>query len=525
MPSDQREHWQELAKKDMTRFEEEKALFKGSWKVPTNAWQKDPTRPKKPAPAYFAFSNARRQAVKHANPKASNAEVSKFLSKMWQEASPELKQHYGDEETRQRAIFLVKLEEWRQKKESGPGEAGQHSIDMDHQDTNDAASSAQHMMQGESSSFYRPHYPAHQPNMQQQQSQQTAFFGGPSEGVSTSQSNSTFQAFPDPQNMGLAAAAYPEPNLFSQDSQGGQQPNANNASLLLEQLLQGLVNTQQMNPRANEQPQAQPQPSTPPLHHSQTPSQDNTLLLSVLSIMQATQNSGGGGMNCATAGGVPTTCANSDEGSANSNGIGAALGALLTQSLDGGMQQGSGAALLASIAAPHRVSPQPPPAVNEESDPNATLLQLLLGATSQQGAANNGANFNHGGGGGEQYVRSAGSFSTSSFQQGGSNGMSLPAQQQPQAPPQNTMLESALLSLLLPQQQQQQRFPHDNHQYSLSTNQLLPYAPEPPPQPSTQDPQQFPAETMNLLALTQLLMSSSQQQSSNNDNDQSNRGN
>ena len=61
--------------KDKARYEVEKAMYKGPWKVPANRrTPKDPTAPKRPMSAFLAFSNKRRAALKRQHPDATNAD-------------------------------------------------------------------------------------------------------------------------------------------------------------------------------------------------------------------------------------------------------------------------------------------------------------------------------------------------------------------------------------------------------------------------------------------------------------------
>jgi hypothetical protein len=114
----ERESWEEKAHMDKARYMVEKNQFEGPWKVPANKRKlKDPTSPKKPVPAYFAFSNGRRQQVKDENASATNAEVSKLLSKMWKEAPEELRTQYLEEEAARRKVYAVAIGEWRQENE------------------------------------------------------------------------------------------------------------------------------------------------------------------------------------------------------------------------------------------------------------------------------------------------------------------------------------------------------------------------------------------------------------------------
>ena len=112
--SEDRKVWEKLADEDKARYMKEKAKYSGPWKVPANLRKlKDPTSPKKPVPAYFAFSNARRQKVKSENPSASNAEISKILSQMWKSAPEDVREVYLEEEKRQRKAYTLGMQEWR----------------------------------------------------------------------------------------------------------------------------------------------------------------------------------------------------------------------------------------------------------------------------------------------------------------------------------------------------------------------------------------------------------------------------
>jgi hypothetical protein len=71
------------------QYEAEKAMYKGPWKIPSNKRKaKDPSAPKRPMSAFLAYSNSRRAALKRKHPKATNADLSRMLSKSWKELDP-----------------------------------------------------------------------------------------------------------------------------------------------------------------------------------------------------------------------------------------------------------------------------------------------------------------------------------------------------------------------------------------------------------------------------------------------------
>lgn len=91
-------------------------MYKGPWKVLANKrTPKDPSAPKRPMSAFLAFSNKRRAGLKREHPEATNADLSKMLSKTWREAPDELRKKYTDEEAELRSHYKVEMAKWRKK--------------------------------------------------------------------------------------------------------------------------------------------------------------------------------------------------------------------------------------------------------------------------------------------------------------------------------------------------------------------------------------------------------------------------
>ena len=82
---------------------------------------KDPSAPKRPLSAFLAFSNTRRKALKQQYSDATNADLSKMLSKMWREAPKEFRQKFIDdaaqlsEAYKSDQIKLIEMAAWRLK--------------------------------------------------------------------------------------------------------------------------------------------------------------------------------------------------------------------------------------------------------------------------------------------------------------------------------------------------------------------------------------------------------------------------
>jgi hypothetical protein len=113
---EERAVYEEMSRLDKARYDIEKAMYKGAWSVPIGSKRpKDALAPKRPMSAFLAFSNKRRAMAKVQMPGASNADVSKALSKMWKEAPEDLRKQYVDEEAELRQQYKVSIAEWRKK--------------------------------------------------------------------------------------------------------------------------------------------------------------------------------------------------------------------------------------------------------------------------------------------------------------------------------------------------------------------------------------------------------------------------
>ena len=116
VPED-REEWELKAEADRARYEEEKANYKGPWKIPAHNKRstKDPSAPKRPMSAFLAYSNSRRAGLKRLNPKATNSDLSKMLSKSWKELDGEERAKYMEEEAGKRNQYKIDMAVWRKK--------------------------------------------------------------------------------------------------------------------------------------------------------------------------------------------------------------------------------------------------------------------------------------------------------------------------------------------------------------------------------------------------------------------------
>jgi HMG (high mobility group) box len=112
----ERKVWDDLAARDKARFDVEKQMYQGPWKVAANRrTPKDPSAPKRPSSAFLAFSNKRRAELKKSNPNATNADLSKMLSKTWKTCDEETRREYTEAEAALRSTYKVNIAEWRRK--------------------------------------------------------------------------------------------------------------------------------------------------------------------------------------------------------------------------------------------------------------------------------------------------------------------------------------------------------------------------------------------------------------------------
>ena len=119
MKPEDRAIWDEKARLDKERFEVEKSLNTGPWKIPVKQKsRKDPGAPKRPMSSFLSYSNSKRSEIKRTHPGISNADASKLLAKMWKEAPYEEKREHIEREERLREIYKREMAKYRNKKKN-----------------------------------------------------------------------------------------------------------------------------------------------------------------------------------------------------------------------------------------------------------------------------------------------------------------------------------------------------------------------------------------------------------------------
>lgn len=83
-----------MADRDKARFELEKSIYKGPWRIPKKITdEKLPAPPRRPMSAFLAYSLVHREYVKRQYPGLGATAISAILSEMWKNA-PENEKSY-----------------------------------------------------------------------------------------------------------------------------------------------------------------------------------------------------------------------------------------------------------------------------------------------------------------------------------------------------------------------------------------------------------------------------------------------
>jgi HMG (high mobility group) box len=126
-----RNHWEEIAQNDKARYEIEKSMYSGPWKVPVKKRLQDHLNiPRRPMSAFLAFSHANRAEVKRKNPEHNNTQISRHLAQLWKEAKEDEKKEYIDQEYTLRQKYLADIAVWRQVNEKEMTEQRKHREDF-----------------------------------------------------------------------------------------------------------------------------------------------------------------------------------------------------------------------------------------------------------------------------------------------------------------------------------------------------------------------------------------------------------
>lgn len=74
---------------------------------------KDPNAPKRPATAFIRFAHSRRKVLKLQYPDATMTDISKMLSKMWNESETDFRQKFIDEAAEMTSAWKEEMVKWR----------------------------------------------------------------------------------------------------------------------------------------------------------------------------------------------------------------------------------------------------------------------------------------------------------------------------------------------------------------------------------------------------------------------------
>jgi len=107
LSDDERNKWKKIAEHDKLRYNVERSLYKGPWRVPVKSEKspKDPSVPKHPSSAFLNYSRTRRAILIRDYPDLKNTVISKLLGQEWKEAPPEVQQPHIDQEAMEREDY------------------------------------------------------------------------------------------------------------------------------------------------------------------------------------------------------------------------------------------------------------------------------------------------------------------------------------------------------------------------------------------------------------------------------------
>jgi hypothetical protein len=220
LPQEEREQWEELARRDKARYEMEKTMYTGPWKVPAKKRsQKDPNAPKRPMSAFLSFSNSKRSQVKNAHPNIGNAEVSRILAQMWKDAAEDERKDHIDKEFKLRQMYKVAIAEWRKNSECEMQAARQEREDEAMRAVDAGKTGAEQEYENRGDYQYAvTAYPTHHPSP----GSHIQSWEVPSYAASSGHHNGASSYYPHPQHYGHAA--YAEPNASAIDAAGPSYP-------------------------------------------------------------------------------------------------------------------------------------------------------------------------------------------------------------------------------------------------------------------------------------------------------------
>lgn len=118
LSSQERTHWDEIARKDKERYLEEKAKYSGPWQVPYQRQKKNPAAPKRPMSAFLFFSLGLRSKLKEENPDMKNTDISRLLGEMWRNLPPEEREPHVQKEKSEREKYKIAMAAWKSENEA-----------------------------------------------------------------------------------------------------------------------------------------------------------------------------------------------------------------------------------------------------------------------------------------------------------------------------------------------------------------------------------------------------------------------
>jgi HMG (high mobility group) box len=102
----------EIACQDRNRYEEEKAAYKGPWKVQSD----DSAPPKKPLSPFLRFSQSMRRRVSRDHPDKKGDQITRIIAQLWKTSEPSVREEWRSQYNLEWAQYKLDLQCWKNAK-------------------------------------------------------------------------------------------------------------------------------------------------------------------------------------------------------------------------------------------------------------------------------------------------------------------------------------------------------------------------------------------------------------------------
>jgi HMG (high mobility group) box len=116
LPPEEKERYHRISCEDRDRYESEKALYNGPWKI--SAADSNIIKPKKPAAPFVEYMRSVRPQVAPLHPDKTGDQLTRVVAQMWKDASPSVRHGYISAYRQKLAQHKLDLEGWSERRRS-----------------------------------------------------------------------------------------------------------------------------------------------------------------------------------------------------------------------------------------------------------------------------------------------------------------------------------------------------------------------------------------------------------------------